>query len=143
MVLGELERHRDGFGAEIVHGDNRAAVALAGVGEHGVIAAGRRLAKGAVAEFGAFLALADHALDAVEQRLGIASRALDVYFFKSKLALAHDRLEELLARRGGEAGVRLGRPLHRRAHRIALGQREVFAHADLVAEPDPPACPAA
>ena len=35
-----------------------------------------------------------------------------------------------------EAGVRLGRPLHRRAGAIALGQREIVAHADLVAVAD-------
>ena len=37
---------------------------------------------------------------------------------------------------GGEAGVAVARPLHRRAHAVAVAQVDVVAHADLVAVVD-------
>ena len=45
----------------------------------------------------------------------------------------HDRQVELAGVGGGEARVAVGGPLHRRPHRVAVGEPDVVAHPDLVA----------
>ena len=46
----------------------------------------------------------------------------------------HDRRQDERGRIGArEAAVTVGRPLHRRAHAVAIAKMDVVAHADLIA----------
>ena len=85
----------------------------------------------APADFRHFLAHANDALGPVEQGVRIAALLRGVDILVSVGTVCDHRTNRLVALRESRVGLR--RPLHRRAHRIALGQAEIVAHAELVA----------
>ena len=70
----------------------------------------------------------------LSSELRVAALLGGVDVLEAVRAAVDHRQDRLL--RLGEAAVRLGRPLHRRAGAVALGQLEVVAHAELVAVAD-------
>ena len=75
----------------------------------------------------------DHPSHPVQERGRVLCLALDVDRLVA-IDRIHDRRQiELLRLAAREPGVAIGRPLHRRAHAIAVAKIEVVAHADLVA----------
>ncbi len=88
----------------------------------------------APADLGHFLAHADDALGTVEHQVGIAPLLCGVDVLVAVRALVDHGRTRLVA--FGKSGMRFGRPLHRRARAIALGQIEIVAHAEFVAVPD-------
>ena len=88
----------------------------------------------APADFRNLLAHPDDALGPVQHRVRIAPLFGGVDVLVAVGALVdHGRARPVAL---GEAGMRLGRPLHRRAGAVALGQIEIVAHRDLVAVAD-------
>jgi hypothetical protein len=115
---------------EVVDRHNRGPVPVAALGEDGCVTRVelRRLAP---AELGTLSAAANQPLHPVEQRLGIASLACHVHLAKPERAFFHERAACLAG--GGEAGLPVARPLHRRADAVASLDGQVLGHADLLA----------
>jgi len=88
----------------------------------------------APAHFGNFLAHPDDALGPIQHRVRIAPLLGRVDVFITVRPLVDHGRARLVAL--GESGMRLGRPLHRRARAIALGQAEIVTHRDLIAIAD-------
>ena len=72
----------------------------------------------------------------VEERRGLAHLRRDVHGLVAVDRIGDDRQVELSVLDAREAGVPVPRPLHRRAHAVAVAQVDVVAHADLVAVVD-------
>ena len=86
------------------------------------------------ADLRALRAEADHPDHPAQQGTGVALLDVHIDGLEAVRAAGDDRRDRLL--RGGEAGVGLRRPLHRRAHGATLAERQVVAHPDLVAVVD-------
>jgi hypothetical protein len=82
------------------------------------------------------LAQRDEPLHPPQQRIGVVVLRLDVDRLRVVLGVDDDREVQALRVGVGEAGVPVAVPLHRRAHRIAVTEVDVVAHADLVAVVD-------
>ena len=116
---------------EVVHGDDRAALPVAAVGDRLGGAAVDQLSR-APAELRASRAAADQPLTKFSSESGSRRWAATLTASGPNGAVGQ-RAHELAGRRGREAAVGAGRPLHRRADGEAVGHGEVLAHADLVA----------
>ena len=79
------------------------------------------------------LADLDHPPRPVQQRGRVAGLRLDVGDLVAVDRVHVHRQVEPARVAGGEAGVAVGRPLHRGAHAVAVTEPDVVAHADLVA----------
>ena len=81
-------------------------------------------------------ALGQHPPQPVQERRRVAQLGLDVDRLEA-VDRVHERRQVELREVGlGEAAVAVGRPLHRRAHRVAVAEIDVVAHQDLVAVVD-------
>src|SRR5437764_797882 len=67
-----------------------------------------------------------------EQRPGITLLGLDVERFIMVFGIEDDRQEERLGAGPGEARVLIRAPLHRRPHTIAVAQKNIITHGDLI-----------
>jgi hypothetical protein len=74
-----------------------------------------------------------HAARPVEQRMRIAALRFDVDGIESIQRAHHGWQHELFGVGAREAAVSVGRPLHRRAHAVAVAEVDVVAHAEFVA----------
>jgi hypothetical protein len=119
----------DGFGGQIVQGD-RLVLAPACLNGQDARVADVERAPIAPAEFRALAASADGLGRPGVQRAGLMALLGHIDRAVPVGALGMDRPVRLLP--GGEAAGVPRRPLHRVAHSEASGQRQVFAHADLV-----------
>ena len=79
------------------------------------------------------LAQGDQPLDPPQERRRVALLRLDVHRLVVVLRIDDDRQVKLLRVGSAEPGVAVGRPLHRRAHPVAVAEVDVVPHADLVA----------
>ncbi len=75
----------------------------------------------------------DHALHPPQQRGAVALLVLRVHGLVVVFGIDDHRQVEALRVGAREPGVAVGRPLHGRAHSVAVAQVVVVAHADLVA----------
>jgi len=102
------------------------------IGDHrGIV--GREYFERAGSELGVLVAHKEHAPQPVEERRGVPLFRLDV---DSLVAVdrVHQRWQVKLREVGsGEAGISVGRPLHRRADAIAVAEVDVVTHKQLVA----------
>ncbi len=133
LAQGKLDRL--GRAREVGHAQDAVAVVLAQVGQDLAVARVEQ-AQRAAAERLVRLADRDHALHPVEKRRRIALLRLDVDRLVA-VDRIHDRRQVEPRRIGArEAAVAVRRPLHRRAHAVAIAEVDVVAHADLVAVVD-------
>ena len=79
------------------------------------------------------LALLDQPLGEPQQRMRIVLLRLDVDGFVVILGIDVDRQIQPLRIGARESGIAVRAPLHGRAHAVAVAQKDVVAHADLVA----------
>ena len=116
-----------------MHEQHRVVAPVVADDEHGRIA-NRNDLEITPTDFRDLLAHPDDALGPVQHRIRVAPLfgGVDVLVAVGSL-VDHGRARPVAFR---EAGMRLGRPLHRRAGAIALGQIEIVAHRDFIAVAD-------
>ena len=124
-----------GLVGEVVEREQRLAAPVVAQSQHAGLGRVEDLAS-APADLGRRAAGADEALHVLHERAGHVVLGGDVDAAVIERLVRHHRPDQLVRGRVREAGARLVRPLHRRAHGVALRQREVVAHADLVAVPE-------
>ena len=117
---------------EVHDREERLVSVLANVCQHVAVRAGDDL-EPAPGEGRVPAAQRDDALHPPQQRRRVALLGGDVDGLEVVLGIHDERQVEPLSVRLGEAGVAVGAPLHRRAHRVAIAEEVVVAHADLVA----------
>ena len=88
------------------------------------------------AEHEVALAQGDQLAHPRQQRRGVGRLGLHVDALVVVALLGDQRQVEAVRVGRGEAGVAVGRPLHRRAHAVAVAEVDVVAHPDLVAVVD-------
>ena len=79
------------------------------------------------------LAQGDQPLGPPEQGIGIGLLRFDIERFVMILGVDIDRQDQSLRIGFAIAGIAVGAPLHGRAHAVAVAEKDVVAHADLVA----------
>ncbi|MGF6748239.1 hypothetical protein OKW36_003875 [Paraburkholderia sp. MM5482-R1] len=77
-----------------------------------------------------------HAAGPVQQRMRVAALRFDVDRVEAVQRTHHGRQHQLLRVGAREAAVAIRRPLHRRAHAVAVAEVDVVAHAEFVAVVD-------
>ena len=113
-------------------GRRRPVAGLAHIGEHGRVV-GREDLERAGGELRVLVAHRQHAPQPVEERGGVPLLRLDVDGLVA-VDRVHQRGQVELGEVGaGETAVAVGRPLHRRAHAVAVAEVDVVAHEQLVA----------
>ena len=117
---------------DVGNAQNRLVAQLAHIGEHRAVGRADEGQRAAAEHLGR-LAHADQPLGPVQQRGERARLRLDVDGGEA-VDRVHDAGQVELRRIGArEAAVAVRRPLHRRAHAVAVAEIDVVAHADLVA----------
>ncbi len=135
LEAAEVELDRLRRAREVGNAQDAVALVLAQVGQDLAVARVEQ-PQAAAAERLVRLADRDHALHPVEQGRRLALLGLDVDRLVA-VDRIHDRRQVEPGRIGArEAAVAVGRPLHRRAHAVAIAEENVVAHADLVAVVD-------
>ncbi|OSY49953.1 hypothetical protein BG846_04419 [Streptomyces fradiae ATCC 10745 = DSM 40063] len=127
VQLGRLREAR-----EVVHAHHQVVAVLAEEGEDGRVRRGQ-LGVRAEPEGRVLLADLDHPAGPVQQRRRRGHRRLHVGHLVAVDRVHDGRQVEPPRIAGGEAGVAVGRPLHRGPHGVPVAQPDVVAHADLVA----------
>jgi len=129
----QLDRLRPG--GEVRDHQHRVVLPAPEIGQHRLVARAQEL-DAAAAEHRRALAGGDERARGVEQGGGQLVLRGHVDRLVVVDRVGDDGQVELGGLRGGEAGVAVGRPLHRRAHAVAIAQVDVVAHAELVAVVD-------
>ncbi len=105
---------------------------FAGVGQNPAVGRRKHFQAAATERF-LLLAHRQQATGPVQQRMGIAGLGLDIDR-RITIERVHDRRQHQAGRIGtGETAIAVDRPLHRRAHAIAVAQVDIVAHADFIA----------
>ena len=103
-----------------------------GVGQNPAVARRKHFQRAAPERL-RLLAHREHAPGPVQQRMRVAGLGFDVDREVAVLRV-HDRRQHQAGRVGaGKASVAVDRPLHRRAHTVAVTEVDVIAHADFIA----------
>ena len=126
----ELDRLREP--GEVVDAQDCVVAEVAAEREHAGVAAAE-VAEAAQPERRVLLAGVDHPPGPVQERRCVLDLRLDVDRLVPEDRVHDGREAEPAGGGGGEAGVAVGRPLHRGPHAVAVTEPDVVAHADLVA----------
>ncbi len=132
LPFRQVELDRLGRARQVGDAQDAVSVDLAHIGED-LAVEGIEDLEGAAAEGGVLLAHRYQAPHPVEQRRRVVDLALRIDRLIAVDRIHDHRQIELLRVRPREAGIEVGRPLHRRAHAVAVAEIIVVAHAELVA----------
>ncbi len=129
-----LQRQFDRLGGvgQVGHAQDGGVAPLPQVGQD-LAVAGLDEAQRAAAEGVGLAALRQHAAGPVQQRVRVALLGLDVDGLVAIQRPHQHRQRQPFGVGAREAAVAVGRPLHRRAHAVAVAQVHVVAHAQFVA----------
>src|SRR5437899_2668533 len=127
----EVELHRLRRAREIVDTEHDVVFVGAHVSEDARVLGAQRLV-GAEPEERMILAQRDQAMKPAQQRVRLPQLRFDVDRLEAVDRVHQRRQIELLEIGAREAAVAIPRPLHRRAHAVAVAEEDVVAHPDLV-----------
>ncbi len=135
LVIREVDFDRLRRARQVHDAQDGVVAVLAQIHQYFAVARTDEL-QGAAAKGLRGLAHLEHALHPIQQRGAVALLCLDIDGLEA-VDRVHDRREKQLLRVGaGEPRVAVEAPLHRGPHAVAVAQKEVVAHADLVAVVD-------